>query len=81
MLILIITTVLAMLGIISIKETVIPAEKLPGAAKAYIEDSFPGIPISYAIKDTRKIITIYKAFLHDGTEIRFDAWGRCKKSG
>ncbi len=75
MLIILITTVLAMLGIISCKESIVPAEKLPSAAKSFIEEYFPGRPVSYVKKDSKLLGTTYEIVLQDGTEIEFDSKG------
>lgn len=75
MLIILITTVLAMLGIISCKESIVPAEKLPSAAKSFIEEYFPGRQVSYVKKDSKLVGTTYEIVLQDGTEIEFDKSG------
>jgi hypothetical protein len=79
MLIILITTVLAMLGIISCKESIVPADKLPSSAKSFIEEYFPGIPVSYVKKDSHLIGTTYEIVLQDGTEIEFDSKGEWDK--
>ena len=72
MLIILITTILAMLGIISCKETIVPADNLPSSAKSIIEEYFPGVPVSYVKKDSKLISTTYEIILQDGTEIELD---------
>lgn len=79
MLIILITTVLAMLGIVSCKESIVPAEKLPSLAKSFIEEYFPGIPISYIKKDSKLLGPSYVIVLQDGTEIEFDHNGEWDK--
>ena len=75
MLIILITTILAMLGIISCQETIVPADNLPSSAKSFIEEYFPGVPVSYVKKDSKLISTTYEIILQDGTEIEFGSKG------
>lgn len=75
MLIILITTILAMLGIISCQETIVPADNLPSSAKSFIEDYFPGVSVSYVKKDSKLISTTYEIILQDGTEIEFGSKG------
>ena len=75
MLIILITTILAMLGIISCQETIVPADNLPSPAKSFIEEYFPGVPVSYVKKDSKLISTTYEIILQDGTEIEFGSKG------
>ncbi len=79
MLIILLTTVLAMLGIISCKETIVPAEKMPSAAKAFIEEYFPGRSVSYVKRDSKLMGTTYEIVLQDGTEIDFNSKGEWDK--
>ncbi len=79
MLIILITAVLAMLGIISCKESIVSIEKVPSAAKSFIEESFPGKSVSYVKKDSKLIGTTYEIVLQDGTEIEFDSKGEWDK--
>ena len=74
-LIILITTILAMLGIISCQETIVPADNLPSSAKSFIEEYFPGVPVSYVKKDSKLISTTYEIILQDGTEIEFGSKG------
>ena len=49
----------------------IPASQLPAAAKAFVQQNFPGRTIVYAEKDTKFMKTKYEVSLNDGTEIDF----------
>ena len=49
----------------------IPASQLPAAAKAFVQQNFPGRTIVYAEKDTEFMKTKYEVSLNDGTEIDF----------
>lgn len=75
MLIILITTILAMMGIISCQETIVPADNLPSSAKSFIEEYFPGVSVSYVKKDSKLISTTYEIILQDGTEIEFGSKG------
>lgn len=59
-------------------DKIIPVEKLPAAAKAFIKTHFPGVHITYAEKDGYHAPT-YEAWLVDGTEIDFDKHGNWDK--
>ena len=70
MLIILITTILAMLGIISCKETIVPADNLPSSAKSFIEEYFPGVPVSYVKKDSKLISTTYEIILQENSVLK-----------
>ena len=59
-------------------ERIIPAEQLPEAAKTFIQKTFPGQTISYAMidNDGKKK---YEVRLSDGTEVEFDKNGTWDK--
>lgn len=70
---------------VSCKDVIIGSEELPAAAQSFLEDYFPGNPVSYAKKDREFAKTSYEVVLRDGTEVEFDAKGQwdnvdCKKS-
>jgi uncharacterized protein YuzE len=79
MLIILITTILAMLGIISCKDTIVPAEKMPSVAKSFVEEYFPGTPVSYVKKEPKLTGAAYEIVLQDGTEIEFNSKGEWNK--
>lgn len=75
MLILILTTLLAITGIISCKDSIITADRLPDAARSFINEYFAENTISYIKKDRGLTNTSYEVVLQDGTEIEFDKSG------
>ena len=52
-------------------ERPISPERLPAAAKTFIQQNFPDATISYAEKDGRLINVSYEVWLSNGTEIEF----------
>lgn len=84
MLFLLLTTILSLMGIVSCKDKVITAEKLPATAKSFIEEHFPETPVSFVKKEAKLAGATYEMILKDGTEIEFDAkgeWERWTASG
>ncbi|MGX8708396.1 MAG: PepSY-like domain-containing protein [Bacteroidales bacterium] len=79
MLILLITSLLVLTGIVSLKEIMIPTDKLPAATGAFIDKYFPGATVSHAKKGAEPLNKKFKVFLQDGTEIRFNAKGKWEK--
>ena len=53
----------------------IAPEKLPAAAKTFIQQSFPDAAIAFAERDSNE----YEVHLNDGTEITFDLKGNWDK--
>lgn len=53
----------------------IPADRLPAAAKAFVQANFPEAKIIYAEKDGNS----YECRLNDGIQIEFDKKGNWKK--
>ena len=75
---------LAAAALISCSDKLVPADQLPAAAHSFIQQYFPGIPISYVKKDAG-LKTGFEVVLTDGTEIDFDGKGEwdsvdCKRS-
>lgn len=56
-------------------DTPIPVEKLPAAAKEFVQTNFPEAKIIYAEKDWNS----YECRLNDGTKIEFNKKGSWKK--
>lgn len=75
MLILILTTILTITGIISCKDSIITADRLPDAARSFINEYFDENTISYIKKDRGLANISYEVVLQDGTEIEFDKSG------
>ena len=50
----------------------VTAEQLPEPVKAFIQQTFPGQPITYAEKDLEGLGSQYDVVLSDGTRIEFD---------
>ncbi len=85
MLILILTTILTITGIISCKDSIITADRLPDAARSFINEYFAENTISYIKKDRGLANISYEVVLQDGTEIEFDKSGNwdsidCKRN-
>lgn len=85
MLILILTTLLAITGIISCKDSIITPDRLPDAARSFINEYFAENTISYIKKDRGLANISYEVVLQDGTEIEFDKSGNwdsidCKRN-
>lgn len=85
MLILILTTILTITGIISCKDSIITADRLPDAARSFINGYFAENTISYIKKDRGLANISYEVVLQDGTEIEFDKSGNwdsidCKRN-
>jgi len=85
MLILILTTILTITGIISCKDSIITADRLPDAARSFINEYFAENTISYIKKDRGLANISYEVVLQDGTEIEFDKSGKwdsidCKRN-
>lgn len=57
----------------------IPVQKLPAAAKTFVEKTFPGKKILYAEKDNEFGGAKYEVHLNDGTELSFDKKGNWDK--
>lgn len=75
---------LAAATLISCSDKLVPADQLPAAAHSFIQQYFPGTPISYVKKDAG-LKTSFEVVLTDGTEIDFDGKGEwdsvdCKRS-
>ena len=71
-------------ALISCSDKLVPADQLPAAAHSFIQQYFPGIPISYVKKDAG-LKTSFEVVLTDGTEIDFDGKGEwdsvdCRRS-
>ena len=71
-------------ALISCSDKLVPADQLPAAAHSFIQQYFPGIPISYVKKDAG-LKTGFEVVLTDGTEIDFDGKGEwdsvdCRRS-
>ena len=79
MLILLITSLLVLTGIVSLKEIMIPTDKLPASAVSFLDKYFPGATVSHAKKGAEPLNKKFKVFLQDGTEIRFNAKGKWEK--
>lgn len=75
MLILILTTILTITGIISCKDSIIKADRLPDAARSFINEYFAENTISYIKKDRGLANISYEVVHQDGTEIEFDKSG------
>ena len=56
-------------------EKLIPPEQLPATAKAFVQQTFPGQMIEYAIIDTDFSKTSYELCLNNGVEMEFDMNG------
>jgi len=85
MLLLILTTLLAITGLISCKNSIVKADRLPDIAKSFVDEYFPENAISYIKKDHELIKSTYEVVLQDGTEIEFNKSGEwviidCKKN-
>lgn len=85
MLILILTTILTITGIISCKDSIITADRLPDAARSFINEYFAENTISYIKKDRGLANISYEVVHQDGTEIEFDKSGNwdsidCKRN-
>ena len=79
MLILLITSLLVLTGIVSLKEIMITTDKLPASAVSFLDKYFPGATVSHAQKGAEPLNKKFKVFLQDGTEIRFNAKGKWEK--
>ena len=71
-------------ALISCSDKLVPADQLPAAAHSFIQQYFPGIPISYVKKDAG-LKTGFEVVLTDGIEIDFDGKGEwdsvdCRRS-
>ena len=53
-------------------DRIIPASKLPGAAKAFVEKNFPGKAIAYSKQDVDFASATYEVRLSNGIELEFD---------
>ena len=71
-----ISVFLASASFISCEDAIITAEKLPAAARAFIEEYFPESAVSYVKKDKELTKTIFEVVLQDGTEMEFDGKGQ-----
>lgn len=85
MLILILTTILTITGIISCKDSIITADRLPDTARSFINEYFAENTISYIKKDRGLANISYEVVLQDRTEIEFDKSGNwdsidCKRN-
>ena len=65
----------AAMMLFSCSEKPIPADQLPEAAKAYIEQQFPGQKVLFAEKDPDLFNTTYDVKLDNGMELTFDSDG------
>lgn len=80
-----VAAIFASVSIVSCREAIIPADKLPAAAQTFIREYFPESTVSYVKKDKEQMKTTYEVVLQDGSEIDFDSKGRwdkvdCKRS-
>ncbi len=75
MLLLILTALLTITGLVSCKDSIITADRLPATARSFINEYFPETPVSYVKKDSELTKTTYEVVLQDGTEIEFDKSG------
>ena len=66
-------------GIVSCKDVIITADKLPATAQTFINEYFPDSSVSYAKKDKELTKTTYEVVLQDGSEIEFDSKGQWNK--
>ena len=57
----------------------ISPDKIPAAATAFIQETFPEIPIVYAEIDREIARTKYEVLLNDGTKVEFNAKGEWDK--
>ena len=71
-----ISVFLASASFISCEDAIITAEKLPAAARAFIEEYFPETAVSYVKKDKELTKTTYEVVLQDGTEMEFNGKGQ-----
>ena len=53
----------------------VPQQKLPAAAKAFIQKNFSGKSIVYVEEDVEFMKTTYSVRLNDGTKVEFDSKG------
>ena len=53
----------------------VPQQKLPAAAKAFIQKNFSGKSIVYVEEDVEFMKTTYAVRLNDGTKVEFDSKG------
>ncbi|MBR3087839.1 MAG: PepSY-like domain-containing protein [Prevotella sp.] len=53
----------------------VPQQKLPAAAKAFIQKNFSGKNIVYVEEDVEFMKTTYAVRLNDGTKVEFDSKG------
>ena len=60
-------------------DRIISPEQLPAAAKAFVQQHFPQLTISFAKKDYDNMKTKYEVTLSDGTEIDFSSKGEWDK--
>ena len=60
-------------------DRIISPDKLPAAAKTFVQQYFPNNTISYAKADKEFMKTTYEARLDDGTEIDFTGSGEWDK--
>lgn len=73
------TVVFALASLVSCKDTVVTADKLPEAAQSFMKEFFPENAVSYAKKDSEFAKTTYEVVFQDGTEIEFDGKGQWDK--
>lgn len=57
----------------------ISPDKIPAAATAFIQETFPEIPVVYAEIDKEIARTKYEVLLNDGTKVEFNAKGEWDK--
>ena len=57
----------------------IAPEKLPAAAKTFIQNTFPGQTITYATKDVDFMKTTYDVYLSSGVKVKFTGKGEWDK--
>ena len=79
MLIMIITSLLVLTGIISFKDKVITVDKLPDAARSFIDRFYPEATVSHVKEDSIFFKTSYAVLLQDGNEIEFNSKGEWKR--
>lgn len=84
-LLLILTALLAIIGLVSCKDFIITADQLPDTARSFVDEYYPETSISFVKKDRDLTKTTYEVVLQDGTEIDFNKSGEwdnidCKRN-
>ena len=63
----------------SAQNVTVPVTQLPEAAKAFVQQNFPGQVIDYVVRDTDLDGDVYEICLNNGVEINFDLRGNWEK--